>query len=397
MARDPLLRRAVIEVLLVVLLSFISATAVVQAAPFLSETTTLPRPTMDKKTLFYNNARFQRWMIKGVAETVQALLVDADVSTIPDTGIYDSQKTVVLQHPDCPYGNESVLWFAHDMIPLEDDPALVYVIEPGGLSNGNAHYIKQFLRAFFQKPPRASDYPIRDLESDTRFAVLHKPGVLIPLKGDYVKHLATPMYMRDAHAYLKREFPRAKVVFLGFSIGGLCTFKGWRALNKQALGMMNEKPEFPDAAQSIPCTREEDAGGILATSAGTAACCPPLLGDACVVLDFPIDPLGLFRSWERNKVWRVDIFIAFVYYFLFGRGATPNKIAVPLPSFRDVWRIVWRGAYQQERLERRRASLLEQRVRGSPRSSSTATEGTREVGCTRGSGWSNGIGVIITP
>jgi len=300
---------------------------------------------------------FKSWMFVGMFDTIRALLADADLRKTPDPNFYWGSS--VLRHPSCPHGNESVLWWggtrsdaaisrisfhggsfaavtrpsrsdssqssavsvAQELLDAASEPELlVYILEPGGLGTGNDHYLKQFQKGLLHQNAAngttmtnsgartgttsgaTTSGTARPKRLSRIFCVLHKPGIVNGLAKKDSKNLifTDSMYTRDCVKEVKRLFgSRTRIALVGVSIGGLCTFKSAKdILRTNATGLSRS------GARTNQFELEE------------------VRLPAVVCVDFPIDLLGLFRSYWRNRVYRMDHVFAWVTWLHLHRFAS---------------------------------------------------------------------------
>ena len=136
------------------------------------------------------------------------------------------------------------------LVNEQKNPEYIYVISSGGLSKGNVNYIKLFI----------SKLPNRMM------CILNKPGVLTPLNK--ISHYNNKIYVEDTVNYLRSKYINVKICLLGFSQGGNSMYRAQQKLNY----------------------------------------------DACVVIDFPISLMDLFKDMKYKRYGRLDILSAWSIY-----------------------------------------------------------------------------------
>jgi len=117
-----------------------------------------------------------------------------------------------IYHTQDNLGNCSVLWYAN----YNSNSKYMYLIQPGGMSNGYAPCIKYFV----------SKLP------NVMMCIIHKPGVLT--KTNKLTHVNDTMYINDIYSHLLNKFKNTKICLLGFSAGGNCMIRYQQLLNFNA-------------------------------------------------------------------------------------------------------------------------------------------------------------------
>ncbi len=254
----------------------------------------------------FPDSGFKSWMLSGFFDTLKAMLSDLDFRKTPDPNIYWSATK--LTHPHDPYGNESTVWWAERSMTKSgvangnecgsESRFVVYIIEPGGCGTGNDHYVKQFVRQLSKQ------------RSNRVFCVLQKAGLAGNLKSEEsgLVHFADSMYTRDCIRMVQAKYGRdVPIALIGFSIGGLSTFKSGKDIMRTNAGRRGWSIASQDTSESIR-NRMESSVTIKAhwgrpekskTALETAE--EPVQLPAVVCIDFPVDLMGLFRGLQGPR------------------------------------------------------------------------------------------------